>query len=96
MATLHTINQSPDRQLLGQCLPVCSPGDALLFIEDGVYHGIQSAELARLPEKMPVFVLREDARARGLQERIPRRCEQVSMRKFVQMCCDFDRIVSWY
>ena len=96
MKQLHTISKSPDSQLLDQCLAVCSRGDAILFIEDGVYHGVQGQQLAKIPVKIPVYGLREDLLARGLLDRHQAPMKAASTRKFVELCCHYDKVVSWF
>lgn len=96
MSSLHTISKSPDSRLLEQCLALCSDKDAILFIEDGVYHGVLAETLAKIPAAIAVYALREDLQARGLQERIDARAQTASMKKFVELCGDYDKVISWF
>lgn len=96
MSSLHTISKSPDSQLLAQCLALCGDGDAILFIEDGVYHGVLAETLTKIPAAIAVYALRDDLQARGLQERVDSRLKTASMEKFVGLCGDFDRVISWF
>lgn len=96
MSSLHTISKSPDSRLLEQCLVVCDDEDAILFIEDGVYHGVRAETLAQIPTAVTVYGLRDDLLARGLLERSDPRMQTASIKKFVELCVDFDRVISWY
>ena len=96
MSTLHTISKSPDSRLLDKCLALCGEDDAILFIEDGVYHGAVAAELAKVPAGTPVYGLREDLRARGLLERRNGRLKSANMKRFVELCAEFDRVLGWF
>lgn len=96
MSTLHTIAKSPNSNLLDSCTQLLSGNDALLFIEDGVIYASRSDLLASLPAKRKLFALREDVSARGLQNKIAENVELVSMRKFVQLCCDHKKVINWF
>lgn len=96
MSTLHTIARSPRSSLLSSCQGVLNQGDAILFIEDGVYYCLDNDALAALPRSCRVFALREDIQARGLAARLPAGVERVSTKKFVGLCCDFDKVVNWF
>ena len=60
MSCLHTINRSPDYKLLESCLKVINADDAILFIEDGVYHCLSLSDLPAIIETVKVYGLRED------------------------------------
>lgn len=96
MSTLHTIAKSPDSNLLESCARLLSDNDVLLFIEDGVIYASRIDLLASLSDKQKLFALREDVNARGLQNKIASNVEVISMRKFVQLCCDHKKIVNWF
>lgn len=96
MSVLHTIARAPDSGLLDACVPVLNPGDAILFIEDGVYHCLAADWLSGYPKACRVLGLREDIQARGLKERCAEQIEIVGTKKFVQLCCDFDKVVNWF
>lgn len=96
MSVLHTIARSPRSALLNSCQPTLAQSDALLLLEDGVYYCLDGQALASLPKGCRVFALREDVRARGLADKLPAAVERVSTKKFVALCCDFDKVVNWF
>ncbi len=96
MSTLHTINKSPDSKLLESCLRVIAEGDALLFFEDGVYH-CASIESVNGSGKAPrLYALREDLLARGTLSNVDDRFEPIDTARWVELCCEYDKIVSWF
>lgn len=96
MSTLFTVNKAPSHSLLQACQRMLSKGDGILFLEDGVYHGIDAQALALVPDTVRVFCLKEDLQARGLQAKVNAKAETVSYRKFVELCTDYDKVVSWF
>lgn len=96
MSTLHTLNKAPSAQLLASCIKTLQKGDALIFIEDGVYHVLESALLASIPPKVGIYGLREDISARGLTDKCEESVEVVGYRSFVELCVEHDKIVSWF
>lgn len=96
MSTLHTIARSPHSKLLASCLQLLGQKDAILFIEDGVFHCLQADCLASVPETCKLFALREDLAARGLQDKKQGVVESVSTRTFVDLCCRYDKVVNWF
>ena len=59
MSCLHTISRSPDSKLLGSCLKVINDDDAILFIEDGVYHCLSLIDLPAIIDTVKIYGLRE-------------------------------------
>lgn len=96
MSTLFTINKAPSHALLQASKRMLSEGDAILFLEDGVYHAIDEQALAGVPEQVSVFCLKEDLQARGLQARLAAQVVSVNYRKFVGLCTEYDKVVSWF
>lgn len=96
MSTLHTVNSSPASSLLASCASVVRQGDGVLFIEDGIYHCVNAALLKNIPKGVALFVLKEDMLARGVLENKTESVELVDYDRFVELCCDFDKIVSWF
>ncbi|HEY3698928.1 MAG TPA: sulfurtransferase complex subunit TusB [Spongiibacteraceae bacterium] len=96
---LHTINKSPYADAsLDECLRVCDGDDVILLIEDAVYAALTgSVWSARLTTSAKaVYVLRPDAAARGMANRIAANIGTVDYVGFVQLCCDNLAIQSWY
>mgnify|MGYP000499359980 CR=1 FL=1 len=100
MSCLHTINRSPKSGLLESCLSVIQKGDAILFIEDGVYHCTDTLapKLTRqtLDNSVHLYALREDLIARALLLRIPDYITTANYQRFVELSCEHDKVVSWF
>ncbi len=96
MSCLHTINKSPENNLLKSCLNVVCSGDAILFIEDGVYHCASLVELQAIQDTVKVYGLREDMLARATLVRTMDSVEIVDTARFIELCCEHDKVVSWF
>lgn len=96
MSCLHTINRSPDANLLKSCLNVISTGDAILFIEDGVYHCGSEQNLKAVIEPVKIYGLREDMLARATLSKTIDGVEIIDTTRFVELCCEHDKVVSWF
>jgi len=96
MSCLHTISASPASALLESCLKIIQPGDAILFIEDGVYHCSLEEHLQRIDNKNDVYGLREDMLARATLRMVHDRVEAIDTIKFVELCCRHDKVMSWF
>ncbi|NKB31742.1 MAG: sulfurtransferase complex subunit TusB [Pseudomonadales bacterium] len=96
MSSLHTISRSPRSQLLESCLASISDDDAILFIEDGVYHCANQDLLSKIPAKINCFGLKEDISARGLKVAEESSLDIANYRKFVELCTQYDKVISWF
>ena len=96
MSCLHTINRSPDSKLLESCLKVINAGDAILFIEDGVYHCASLNDLETISDTVKVYGLREDLLARATLTKTDDCVEAIDTARFVDLCCTHDKVVSWF
>lgn len=96
MTCLHTINRSPDSNLLASCLKLIRAGDAVLFIEDGVYYCNAKATIENIGESVKVYGLREDMLARATLAKTMDSIEPIDTNRFVELCCQHDKIVSWF
>ena len=96
MNILHTVSQSPKSHLLESCLNTVSDGDAILFIEDGVYYCKREDLLGQISDTAKCFGLKEDLMARGLQIKGESTAENASYRKFVELCVNYDKVISWF
>ena len=96
MSTLHVLSHSPfTDSRLGSCLRLCSAQDAILLCGDAIY-ALQpgSAPFQALQAKaLAIFVLAEDAQARGLA--LPQWARSVDYPGFVQLSIDHDKVNSW-
>jgi len=94
--TLHTLNRPPsDDALLRDCLAALVADDTLLLLEDGVYCGLPGRTPA-LPQGVRCVALAADVEARGLTRRLDPAVEVVDDAGFVSLCCDHDRVLSWF
>lgn len=95
MSTLFTISKAPSSGLLENCLSVTRPGDAILFIEDGVYY-CQTAMQLSVSSDVKMYCLKEDITARGLGDRKTESVETASIDDFVTLSVHHDKTVSWF
>ena len=94
---LHTLNRPPsDHGCLSNCLSAISPGDELILIEDAVYHALPAHISALSRDGLKIWVLEEDARARGISMRISEQASTVDSHGFVALSCAQDKVVSWF
>lgn len=96
MTCLHTISRSPDSKLLESCLAVINAGDAILFIEDGVYQGVSLANLQGIEKTVNLYGLREDMLARATLSKTMDRVEAIDTNRFVELCGEHDKVLSWF
>lgn len=85
MNNLHMCNQ---QQQLAQVLELLQPQDALLLCGDAAY-GFARA----LQTQARLFVLDEDAQARGLQ--LPQSITRLDYAQFVRLCIEYAQVISW-
>lgn len=96
MSILHTISKSQDSTLLQNCLSVIDEDDAILFLEDGTYHCSLASSLAAIANSVKLYGLREDMIARAILTKSDDRVDTIDNARFVQLCCDYDKVVSWF
>ncbi len=73
---LHTVNKSPfQNTALMDCARFLQPGDLLLLLEDGVFAcqtgTIHSTLVEDLMQRVTVYALRADLKARAITQLIP-------------------------
>ncbi len=96
---LHTINKSPlNSGCFHSCLRTLSERDAVLLIEDGVYGADEhfSTLFGELPDTISIYVLEADLAARGLKSRINPSIKTIDDAGFVDLCCHYPKMQSWY
>lgn len=100
MATLHTLNKpSSHKELCEQLKLTLSEEDAILLLEDGVYHLLSintSNEHHWLSDAKTVYALREDALSRGVSTSIEIPVVFVSYEQFVELTTTHSKVISWY
>ncbi|MEE9158299.1 MAG: sulfurtransferase complex subunit TusB [Gammaproteobacteria bacterium] len=101
MTVLHTVNKSPyERDSLEACLRLAEKGSSVLLIEDAVYAAVNdsvaSEILAQAMQRVSVYVLGPDLRARGLQQsRLLEGVKDVEYRGFVRLVTEHKGVQSW-
>jgi tRNA 2-thiouridine synthesizing protein B len=101
MTVLHTVNKSPyERDSFETCLRLAEKGSSVLLIEDAVYaaanDSVASEILVQAMQRVSVYVLGPDLRARGLQQsRLLEGVKKVDYRGFVRLVTEHKGIQSW-
>ncbi len=93
---LHTVNKSPyHHNALQACAEACSADDAVILIEDGIY-GLNHPDLnSILDAGTRVFAVEADCIARGVATKSTPQCERISYDKFVALCAEYPKQISW-
>jgi sulfur relay protein TusB/DsrH len=96
MTTLFIINRAV-RDELRACCALLREGDAMLFIEDGVYllSAPLEGELVQTLDKYHCFALRDDLVARGISAKIPPQITLAGYPDFVALTLQYARVVNW-
>ena len=97
---LHTVNLSPfDHNALDTCLKFATAGSALLLIEDGVYAAAAgtavSPRIRDAMQRVPIYALDADLRARGLHGRVMDGVRVVDYGGFVDLVTEHNAVSSW-
>jgi tRNA 2-thiouridine synthesizing protein B len=97
---LHTINKSPfDNGTLHTCLKFVRQGSAVLLIEDGVYAAARdtavSKQVQEAMKSTPLYALRPDVEARGMQDRVMDGVRLVDYEGFVDLVAQHSAVQSW-
>ena len=97
---LHTVNKSPfDNGTLQTCLKHVRQGSAVLLIEDGVYAAARdtavSKQVQEAMKSTPIYALRPDVEARGMQDRVMDGVRLVDYEGFVDLVAQHNAVQSW-
>ena len=97
---LHTVNKSPfNCDAFEACLKFAKPGSALLLIEDGIYAATKetavSEQLKGALKTLPIYALKPDVEARGMQNRIMDGVRLVDYGGFVDLVTEHNSVQSW-
>ena len=93
MNTLHTVNKTGQPMTL--CLRAVSEGDAVLLLEDGVYDVLLPELQTQLKSKdVSLHALTSDALGRGIT--IPDGCHGINYDEFVELCCQHEKVITWF
>ena len=97
---LHTVNKSPfDNGTLQTCLKFARQGSAVLLMEDGVYAAARDTAVSRQMQEalksVPIYALKPDVEARGLQTRVMDGIRLVDYEGFVDLVVEHSAVQSW-
>jgi tRNA 2-thiouridine synthesizing protein B len=92
---LHKVSASPfNHYALQQCITRMQSQDGLLLTQDAVYAVMHNDSVAQLTELNSVYVLQEDAKARGVNIENSQ-FQQVNYTEFVALSLEYDKVLSW-
>ncbi|MEC5343868.1 sulfurtransferase complex subunit TusB [Brenneria populi] len=94
---LHTLSHSPYYCDIDALLRCVGPDDALLLLQDGVIAALADTHWANrlLGASIPLYVLKDDADARGVTERISSKFTLIGYNQFVQLTVKYSRHLAW-
>jgi len=97
---LHTVNKSPfDNNTLQTCLNHARQGSSVLLLEDGVYAAARDTAVSRQMQaalkSVPIYALKPDVEARGLQTRVMDGIRLVDYEGFVDLVAEHSAVQSW-
>ena len=97
---LHTVNKSPfGNGTLQTCLKFARQGSAVLLIEDGVYAAARDSAVSKQVQEalksVPIYALKPDVEARGLQTRVMDGVRLVDYGGFVDLVVEHNAVQSW-
>ena len=97
---LHTVNKSPfEKNSLDSCLRVTKKGNAILFIEDGVYAATKGTSVSEQIQKamgdVTVYALEPDLKARGVADKVMDGIKLVDYAGFVDLVAEHDKVQAW-
>lgn len=92
MSTLHIVSCSPQSgETLNSLRRLLGKDDGILLTGNGVYIGLQSGSgLAA-----PLYALRQDVMARGLQSQWPESVVLVDHGGYVDLCIRHEKSLNW-
>lgn len=92
MSTLHIVSCSPQlAEIYSSLRRLLGPDDGILLTGDGVYAGVQ-------PETgltAPLYALKPDVIARGLQSLWPDSIQLIDHAGYVDLCVRYDKSLNW-
>jgi len=97
---LHTVNKSPfNHNGFETCLKYAKPGSAVLLIEDGVYAAAKGTAVSKQVQdalkNIPIYALKPDVEARGMQGRVLDGVKLVDYGGFVDLVAEHNTVQSW-
>ncbi len=92
---LHKISSSPfDHLALQHCLQRMHDTDGLLLTQDAVYAVMHQTLYSKLVELHSMYVLKEDAEARGVQVKSDN-IQLIGYAELVELSLKYDKVMSW-
>ena len=94
---LHTLRTSPWHADITGMLRLMDEGDDLLLIADGVLAAVENSHVVEILRTAPIsiYVLNEDAQARGLCAQISSDAMMVSYTDFVRLTVKHPAQIAW-
>jgi len=95
---LHTISASPRDATLEDCLRCARPDDLILLLGDGTYSAIAGSAAQQLLERhgAQVYVLLDDAVARGLEKNLWPGASCIDIEGFVSLTEQATTQQAWF
>lgn len=93
---LHTLATTDQHRAFSECRRIATNGDAILLIGDGAYcaNTTNGACEQLINTRATLYVLEEDARARGVC--VDERVTAIDMSGFVELTERYARMQAWY
>lgn len=95
---LHTCNAASERAAYRDCLATAASGDALILMGDAVYAAVDGSVACEQLTKTPaeLYILADDAAARGVSGQLSAALTSVDMAGFVALTEQYAQIQAWY
>ncbi|KGD79561.1 sulfur transfer complex subunit TusB [Tatumella morbirosei] len=94
---LHTLMRSPWQTDIRGMIMLLSADDDLLLLQDGVLAAVEGNELLRALLQSPatLYVLQEDAAARGITTQISVEVQKIGYNEFVELTVRHQQQLAW-
>lgn len=95
---LHTLNALPHALVVADCLRLLAADDALLLLGDATYLALADSEDCQRLKQVPakVYLLAEDAAARGITDKLWAEATELDMEGFVTLTEQYPRQQAWF
>lgn len=94
---LHTLSHSPYQSDMDALLRYLRPGDVLVLMQDGVIAALAGTTFVKRIHDLsiPLYVLRNDAEARGVSEQISCDSIYIDYNQFVRLTVQHSQQLAW-
>ncbi|CPR16453.1 sulfurtransferase complex subunit TusB [Brenneria goodwinii] len=94
---LHTLSRSPYHSDIDALLRCLGPDDAVVLLQDGVIAALADTDMANrlLNASVLLYVLKNDADARGLTAQISDNIPLIDYNQFVQLTVQYPKQLAW-